>query len=121
MIVITATATEIRITSPYEARDLIKEIPGRKWDPTRKIWTAPSWALAEAKSILAAWPGGVRILTDHPTTTKTNNWADAMFDALPERLHERAYKALARVLHPDVDGDPEQMKVLTGVRTSRTK
>lgn len=48
-------------------------------------------------------------------------WAKALFDALPSALHDRAYRALAKVLHPDTGGDAEMMKALNAERDRRSR
>lgn len=116
-VVIRTEMTEIY--SPFGARELIKTIPARKWDVTRKIWIVPTVMLLELRTILAAWPGGVDYLDDRkPTPTKpTTDWAGAMFTALPAPLRKPAYRALSRVLHPDTGGDTQQMQLLNNAWT----
>jgi hypothetical protein len=48
-------------------------------------------------------------------------WATLMFDAIPERLHEPLFKAMARILHPDQDGDEIAMKILTQAHDRRNR
>lgn len=49
------------------------------------------------------------------------DWATAMFNALPTELRVDAYRALARVLHPDAGGDVEAAKTLNAAWTKLTK
>lgn len=116
-IVVAIGKAEIVLISPYEAKDLIRTIPGRRWDKTRKVWTAPATALDVVLDVLDDWPGGVRCKARHtPGTgpsTASGSWPDQMFDQVPDELHGALYRALAKVLHPDLGGDTTQMQALT--------
>lgn len=109
------TDDTIVIHSPFDARELVKQIPGRRWDPDRKVWTVPEIFESEARSILSSWLG--RVVYDDrrqpvKTPPKAQMWADTMFDALPAVLRQPVYRALSRVLHPDSGGDTKAMQQL---------
>lgn len=113
MIVVTRVKDKLRISAPYEARELIKQIPGRKWDPALKLWTCPATSESVARIVLGQWPGGVHWdTTPSKPPTPLTDWPGAMFAALPSGLRKPAYRALSRVLHPDTGGDTEQMQLL---------
>lgn len=48
-----------------------------------------------------------------PDSTRVNEPWEGMLLATPQALREKAYKALARVLHPDAGGDVAAMQALT--------
>jgi hypothetical protein len=62
------------------------------------------------------WPRATRIPTPPPGSQEKPDWADAMFKAIPQKLHNKAYAALLKVLHPDAGGDNETMKQLNTAR-----
>lgn len=59
--------------------------------------------------------------TPRSTPPVNTAWARTLFDALPTTLHDKAYRALAKVLHPDTGGDAELMKALNAERDRRKK
>lgn len=117
-VVVTADGEHLVIAAPYEALDLVRTIPGRRWDKTRKVWTCPAAALPAVRTAFALWPHGVLYdLDDGPAT----DWAGALFAAVPPRLHKKVHRALAGVLHPDADGDHRAMQALNDGFAGRTK
>jgi hypothetical protein len=112
------------IASPYEAREIVKSIPGSRWDPGRKVWTVPTDSIRLAVSILESYGATVHVLGDAPGTPRESrkppaDWATALFKAAGPDLGERIYRALARVLHPDCGGDTELMQALNRARDGR--
>jgi hypothetical protein len=113
--------------------DLIKELhyTDREWCPEPKLWKVKS-PLAADLLLTALQRCGHHVTVYDPTeiiwrkshrdrprkTPGTPNWADAMFKALPPELHDKAYIALMKVLHPDRAGDAgtEPMKDLNAAR-----
>jgi hypothetical protein len=118
---------KMTIDTPYKAEfvsDLKAQIParGRKWDPATKLWIIEpnyhSLALRLAKHhynkvILKDTHGYHSDETPEPKKPRDADWAAAMFAAVPEQLHQPLYRAISKVLHPDIGGDPENMKTLT--------
>jgi hypothetical protein len=48
-------------------------------------------------------------------------WATIMLDAVPERLHEKLYRAMIKVLHPDQQGDERAAQTLTQAYALRNR
>lgn len=50
-----AATGRVAIRFEYDARlvGLVREIPGRRWDPTRRMWLAPLEALSEVAALLS--------------------------------------------------------------------
>lgn len=107
------------IAAPFAAKDSIKELPKRRWDKARRRWVIPRSDVQLAAQMLRQQGWQVEVI--NPTGSRTSGssapvgktWADQMYAALPKRLHVPAYKALAKVLHPDVGGDLVAMQALT--------
>jgi len=92
-----------------DAKDAIKALPDARWDPQLKVWGIPAQFRAEAERLLRRHGfvpvGGKEERETGRAETSSASWADALRSALPEHLREPAFKALQRVLHPDVGGD----------------
>lgn len=117
-VVVTRAGEDLVIACPYEALDLMRTVPGRRWDKARKVWIVPAAALPAVRQAFALWPGGVLFdLDDGPAA----DWAGSMFAAVPPRLHKRVHRALAGVLHPDAGGDQRAMQALNDAYANRTK
>lgn len=107
------------LLSCWPARALLKRLPGARWDRGRQAWVMPSVGLATVEYLLSGWPGGLTVTRDAPLPPRHSlsvSWADAMFAAVPDRLHKPAFRALSRVLHPDADGDHAAMSALSAAR-----
>lgn len=95
------------IASPFAAKDTIRSAPGRKWNPERRQWSVP----ADVVDDLAGWlrdDGFDVTVRGRPARAQGRHpaeWTWALYDAVPEHLRDAAYRALLRVLHPDVGGD----------------
>jgi hypothetical protein len=46
------------------------------------------------------------------------NWAEAMFAAVGPELYDKAHRAMARVVHPDIGGSDQLMKELNAARAA---
>jgi hypothetical protein len=82
----------------------------RRWDPEKRTWTVREPYVDEVLNAARAVFGHIALLDrrlPHPA-----DWAAAMFAATPAGLHERLYKRLALVLHPDQGGDLTAMQSL---------
>lgn len=58
-IIVTRAGHQLHVMAPFGAKDLVKSIPGRRWDPTRRVWTVPADLEEDARLILDTWAGGV--------------------------------------------------------------
>lgn len=113
---------EAWVRSPFEARDLIKGMPVRRWDKVEKVWVIPASDVPALRSVLEQC--GYRVAVTRaeeersaPSSRRSGDtWADRMFIELPPPLADKCFKALSRALHPDVGGDTAHMQVLTAAR-----
>lgn len=81
----------------YHDRELAKALPGSRWDPHLKCWRVPEMFIGEVDKLIGRLNGGGDFqLTDALAT---------VFNRIPSRLRQPAYRALVRVLHPDTGGD----------------
>lgn len=67
-ILVNRVGRRLHVLAPFGALALVKQIPGRRWDPRTKVWTLPSDVEDEAREILAGWPGGASWEGDPPAT-----------------------------------------------------
>jgi len=103
---------ECFVRAPYEMRDAIKSTPERWWDSRRRCWVLP----AEDADLVAAYlrDYGCTVTVERapapppppppPPTTPPVAWATALLRAVGPDREDRVVRALARVLHPDVEG-----------------
>lgn len=103
--------------------DVIKELPGpTRWDPTRKVWTLGFVLASELAGRLGARGhqvldrrGAGRPACRVPAPART--WAEELLSAVGPTRSDAAFKALTRVLHPDVaTGDTRLMQQLNSAR-----
>ena len=59
---------------------------------------------------------GFEVLVDDEAEQAPDTWADAMYAELPRELADQAYRALTRVLHPDLGVDGTHMTALNVAR-----
>ncbi len=110
-----AHAATVTFDYDPEAVDIVKTIAGRQWDSRQRHWTiAASSVPLAAKRFTHA---GFTVLVDGRPWTPTaalngTSVFPALFAYLPTQLRGTTYKALARVLHPDVGGDNALMQAL---------
>lgn len=114
----------------FEAKEIIRDYGGT-WDKASKTWhvsTSAAYSLADA---LYAAGHDVRIADSRaqdqpaPSGSPGINWAESTLTTVGKvspDLMERAFKALAKVLHPDVGGDTRLMQTLNDAheKTART-
>ncbi|MBI0294473.1 hypothetical protein JBE04_08255 [Streptomyces sp. PRKS01-29] len=120
---------EAKVHSPFEAKDVIKELPRtwRRWDKDGKCWIVELYAIDTLTTSLRL--AGFTVRTTHQTGSERRysappprpernqgTWADAMYNALGKTLGDKAYKALVPVLHPDRGGDTVCMQQLNAAR-----
>lgn len=120
---------DAKVHSPFEAKDLIKELPRtwRHWDKAEKCWIVELHAVDTLVSTLSGAgftvrttrpAGGSRQYSAPPPRAEREKptWADSMYKALGKDLGDKAYKALVPVLHPDRGGDTTCMQQLNAAR-----
>lgn len=97
----------------FAARSYVSSLPRpqRRWDPGRKVWLVDASLIAGLARDLRAAGFEVLVDGDQPDT-----WADQMFTALGADLGGQCYKALTRILHPDLIGDGSHMMALNCAR-----
>jgi hypothetical protein len=102
--------------------DLKAAIPYRfrNWDPARKVWTiAPAYADLAIELFLHHFPTAETPRRGRSRTTATAPPAGSPFAVLhlretaPPQLVDAAYRCLAKLHHPDVNGDATTMRQLT--------
>ena len=104
----------LKAAVPYRYRD---------WDPTHKVWTIdPAYVDVAIAVLLEHFPDAEvprRGRTHATTTTPPAGSPFAVLHLLPTappELVDAAYRCLAKRHHPDVNGDPEAMRVLNEAR-----
>lgn len=94
--------------------------PFRSWEPARKTWTIDAPFVALAIGILETAFGHVAITDERPHVDRGRR-DDAGADAYrvlflqpdaPAPVIDAAYKALARMNHPDAGGDTAAMQAI---------
>lgn len=166
---ITINGAEAFVRSPYEAKDIIRDMPYRKWNPGTKVWVIPREDVNLLHGKLEAAGFTVTLIDDTHTPPPNagtgdlgdkativdlqakirrleaenlklkaqkrvddfdrrygfggvgspfgrrgggGSWADDMFEAMTPEQAKAAYKKLSTVLHPDLGGDAEMMKLI---------
>lgn len=121
MILVTTTteAATVRFHYDPKAVEIIKTVPGRRWDPEAKTWTiGVDWVQLLARRFHdAGYPVQIdRKLWTPPAVSTTGPALPAFYQQLPDRLKEPVYKALIKVLHPDAGGDTALAQQLNTAR-----
>jgi hypothetical protein len=119
---------EARIHAPYELREIPKSLPGRSWDRDRKCWRIPASLVDEAANALRV--AGCTVFVTNPDGTAWSSgrpgagirdepgsgWADLLLEVVGPTRHDKVFRALTKVLHPDVGGDAGLMRDLLAAR-----
>lgn len=100
--------------------EIMRGVPDRKWDATHKRWLVPDYCVVGLAEQFAV--EGESVVIDgelyeryvHAGASSDGPFGP-LFDALPASLVQPVYRALIKVLHPDVGGDSELMKELNRV------
>lgn len=120
--------TDAKVFSPFECRDLIKSMPVRSWSSTGKYWSIPVHDVDDLQAALEEAGYHVVVIREAQQQRQqyeplSNNgqssggtWADDMFITLGPQLADKAYKALVKVVHPDLGGSTHAMQVLNAAR-----
>ena len=97
----------------YNARmvGVVKELPYsyRRWDSVDRCWYVELWAVDElvGKFRRHAWTPTFLRRHDDPepaTEAADRSWAVVLMEAVGPQRREAVFRALTRVLHPDVTG-----------------
>ena len=116
------------VYAPYELRDLVKSFPGRRWLPDLKCWRVDASMVNALADVLRAagqqvyfTAGGSDTSRPSSPSTPSPTWAESLFAAVGPARHDAAYRALSKVLHPDVDNsDRVLMQQLNDARPQLT-
>ncbi|TXI55920.1 hypothetical protein [Mycolicibacter arupensis] len=114
----------------YAVKDAVKNIPTARWNPDRKVWTVDDDLGLALKDELEPWAAFVKWVCPEPQrqsysfpfgtspvpTTMPDPFA-AVFAAVGDERRDAVFRALSKVLHPDVaTGDTELMRQLLDAR-----
>lgn len=133
MIVIEAHGALLDIRFPFDREMIaaVKRVPTTRWDPARKVWTASVAVAAALRVALRKWDADILWLgIDCPPFPSANrpggqqhgggDWAAALFAAVGPSRADAVFRALSKVLHPDVaTGDGGLMRELLAARETR--
>jgi hypothetical protein len=113
------------IYDAYDVKEIIKQIPGRKWEADRRRWSIYTSDVGLLLLMLKR-DGHHGVITDRrwkprsskPSSAIKRTWADELFAALKGKPHlaDKVFKALTLALHPDAGGDHELMVQLNVAR-----
>lgn len=93
-----AAVAAIKACVPYTARS---------WNPDGKSWIVREPYVDSALRTVSRVVGQLDVADLRPPKLSTGSsvdWASALFAALPENLRTPVYRALLKVLHPDIGG-----------------
>lgn len=121
----------VMVRTPYVPSfvDALKyEIPsyGRAWDKPNRVWEVDPLYKNLAIDVCKRY-FDVEIIDQTSRAqgqiqpSNPGDWADVLFDAMPERLHQQIYRSLVKALHPDMGGDTASMQILTEAYARRHK
>lgn len=115
-IIVDPSTGRARAYAPYELREVAKSIPSRRWDPAEKCWTIPVAFVPDLADALRAAGSTVHVTRPDGTAwssgrpgegrrdTPATDWAEHLLRSVGHDRADRVFKALTRVLHPDVEG-----------------
>jgi hypothetical protein len=115
----------IRFRYDPRAVEIMKSVPVHRWNPADKYWTTEtSWVQLLAKKFYdAGYPVQIDSELWEPgsSVAGTSKPIVALFAVLPIRLRVPVFRALTKVLHPDMGGDVELMKQLNQAMENRSR
>lgn len=117
--------------TPYDPEyvEMLKEeIParGRRYNPVTRAWSVTPLFMQDALYIATASFPDLVVEDLRPKARPkaraeaSATWAQAMFAAVPEHLHEATYRALLKALHPDIGGDTMAVRDLIAAYKQRS-
>jgi hypothetical protein len=93
--------------------------PHRRWHPDTKLWWVSDIYFSTVLRLGHRWFDEVQDRTQGPESKPTTPSALTnphsvlyLLPNAPEPVIRAAYKALAKMNHPDIGGDPERMKLI---------
>jgi hypothetical protein len=92
----------------------------RKYDPASHAWTAFE-PYADVALKIASARFVVTVDDRRRGPAPPPSWAQAMFDGLPERLHDGVYRSLLRTFQADIGADPTAAEQLVTEYERRRK
>jgi hypothetical protein len=106
------------IFSPFQAKDIIRSVPTRTWNKTRKCWSInesfvnmAADALREAHhEVFVTRADGKRYTssgTHGSRSTPAPNWVNEAFQAAPKDRVDKLRRGLLSAFHPDHGGSHE--------------
>lgn len=100
--------------------DLVKLIPGhaRKWDPVGKVWMVQAhYASGLAADMRAMGCTIIGLDQPKPPPTTGADWASALFTRVGKARADSVFRALSKILHPDMEtGDSTLQRELLEAR-----
>jgi hypothetical protein len=110
----------VHLSFRYDAGlvDLVRSMPDRTWNPDDKHWTIPAVDLDEFIQKAKSLGHQVQVIGENdshrgPSTNGSADWAGTLFAAVGTDRAQSVYRALSKVLHPDVGGDTKLMQQLS--------
>jgi hypothetical protein len=116
---------ELHFRYDREALAALKsQVPGsaREWDPDEKLWIVHEPYVDRILATLRDFVGMVEVADLRRPGRRPGpvaDWASALFNALPDHLRQPAFRALSKVLHPDIGGDPRLAQQLNDAFVNR--
>jgi|ERR1039458_5156512 hypothetical protein len=104
--------SDVYVRLPFGYKEELKSIGGR-WRPDRRSWVFP---VADATLLVKVLRKCGLEVDDIEARRPVDDWAEHLFRAIPERLHDGAFRALLHVLHPDHGGDRRACQILNDAR-----
>ena len=104
--------------------DLKDRIPAsaRDWDPEARCWLVDARHAGAVRTWAEAWFDEIDWPAEPPVNDEIDAWVVLWLRAgAPRELVRAAYRALARIHHPDVGGDPDAMTAINAAYAELTR
>lgn len=129
MIVVTQPyGDELHVAFPYNAEivQAMRGVPTAHWEPHFRVWSVGAAYAVELAYALRMWESQMvwrevenPLTPAQPDVPKLTTWAQAMFAAVGPERTDAAFRALSKVLHPDLpNGSDDLMRQLIEARES---